>query len=59
MLALRILSTVFVSLSCITTLIKNISIYAGKGKYSDACIIATTIYGWLWRALVIVSIWVI
>ena len=46
-------------LSCITTFIKNVNVYANKGKFDDACIIVTSIYGWLWRAFVIVALWVI
>ena len=59
MLVFRILGTIFIGISCITTFIKNISVYSGKGKYDDACIIATTGYGWLWRAFVIVALWLI
>lgn len=59
MLVFRILATVFMGFSCITTFIKNITVYANKGKYDDACIIATSIYGWLWRAFVIVALWLI
>ena len=59
MLVFRILATIFVGLSCITTFIKNVSVYHGKGKFEDACIIAATTYGWIWRAFVIVTIWLI
>ena len=59
MLVFRILTTIFIGISCITTFIKNINIYADKGRYDNACIFATTIYGWLWRAFVIVAIWIV
>ena len=59
MLVFRILATVFVGISCITAFIKNICVYYNEGKFDDACIIATSIYGWLWRAFVIVALWLI
>ena len=59
MLVLRILATIFVGRSCITAFIKNVNVYHDKGKFDDACIIASTAYGWMWRAFVIVAIWLI
>ena len=57
MLALRIIATVFVGLSCITTIAKT----AATIDVDDhpGAILLFIIYGWLWRVLVIVTLWVI
>lgn len=58
MLIFRILATIFVGLSCITCFLKNISIFSDwKHPYRET--ILFTNYGWLWRAFVIVAIWII
>ena len=58
MLIFRILGTIFVGLSCITCFIKNVSIMAEMNHpYRD--VIIFTNYGWLWRTLVIVALWII
>lgn len=60
MLAFRIIATVLMGLSCFTALVKNINIYAKHNtKSEDIAIIISTAYGWLWRAFVIVALWVI
>ena len=61
MLALKIIATVFVGLSCITAFIKNILVLRDEktDKFYFKSIIGATLYGWLWRALVIVALWII
>jgi hypothetical protein len=60
MLALRIAATVCMGISCMTCLMKNINIFSDtkhpNGTASIELAIAT-IYGWLWRAFVIIAIW--
>ena len=55
MLVFRILGTVFTGLSCVSCFFKNINIFSK----SDKSVIVATVYGWLWRALVIVALWII
>lgn len=55
MLIFRILGTVFVGFSVITCFLKNCNIFA----QSNRDVIISTVYGWLWRAFVIVAIWII
>ena len=60
MLWLRIVATVFMGISCMTCLIKNINIYSNTQNPSNNDnieVAIATIYGWLWRAFVIVAIW--
>lgn len=57
MLVLRIIATVFVGLSVITTWVKNSNIWSRA--YDTGMRLGVTLYGWLWRAFVIVAIWVI
>lgn len=54
MLALKIISTIFVGLSCITTFVKNVSTFRDVkyNTFQNKPIFMATIYGWLWRALV-------
>ena len=59
MLVFRILATIFLGFSCFTALAKNVNIYVDKGKYNDTAIFVSTIYGWLWRAFVLVALWLI
>ena len=59
MLVFRILATVFVGISCFTCFIKNVVFFKDDEKYQLAKVSIWTIYGWLWRAFVIVSLWVI
>lgn len=54
MLALAILSTIFLGISCITTVLKNTISCDGINST-----IFWTMYGLLWRALAITSIWVL
>ena len=60
MLALKIIGTVFIGISCITTFVKNILAFRdGKTEtFYTKTIIGATLYGWLWRAFVIVALWV-
>lgn len=59
MTALKIISTVFVGFSCITTFIKNVAVFRiDDNHFKEKAIFATTFYGWLWRALVITTIWI-
>ena len=58
MLVFRILTTVFISISIFTALLKNIAVINDK----EAQVGATVFYClWsvLWRAFVIVAVWVI
>ena len=57
-IALRIVATVFVGVSCLTALIKNIFIF-DRSVYTLKNIFLSTLYGWLWRAFVLVAIWLI
>ena len=60
MIVFRILATIFVAISCITTFIKNVNVFNNaKDNFDFKAIIVTTIWGWLWRAFVIVALWVI
>ena len=57
MLALRIIATTFIGLSCITTVLKTMAIYEEEPE--KIVLFTFTIYSWLWRALVIVTLWII
>lgn len=57
MLVLRIIATVFVGLSFLTTWVKNSNVWSNKDE--NGMRLGVTLYGWLWRAFVIVAIWVI
>lgn len=61
MLVIRIIGTVIVGLSCFTAFIKNCAIF--KHCETDKEIVLKTygwtIYGWLWRAFIIVALWII
>lgn len=61
MLALRIIATVLLGISCSTCLFKNINVFDGRDMHfpTDKYIIVSTLWGWLWRAFVIVVIWLI
>jgi hypothetical protein len=59
MLVFRILGTIFVGLSCLTAMFKNINIFGGRNSSDDWFVAGTTVWGWLWRAFVIVALWVI
>ena len=57
MLALKVIGTVFLALSCVFAFIKNVNIWC---RYEDRYMFAVaTVYGWLWRAFVIVALWII
>lgn len=58
MLVLKILATIFVSISVITGISKNINLCENEGA-STASFIVVSLYSILWRALVIVALWVI
>lgn len=57
MLALKIISTVFLGLSVFTSVGKNLCMFERDETGKD--FLLWTLYSWLWRALVIVTIWVI
>ena len=52
MLALKIIATVFIGISIIGSFIKNLIAFDKDGQ-----VFGFTIYGWLWRALAIITIW--
>lgn len=59
MLVLKILATVFVGISFITALIKNINVFQrnfDNRRKEDRYILISTLYGWIWRALVLTAI---
>lgn len=58
MLVFRIIATVFMGLSCITCFFKNISIFS-DWKHATRDVLMISIYGWIWRAFVIVALWLI
>lgn len=62
MLVFRILATVFLSISCVMCLIKNINIFSDtkhNDRLDNILVITSTAIGWSWRAFVIVAVWVI
>lgn len=61
MLALRIIATVLLALSCSTCFFKNINVFDSHDTRSsyDKYVIIATLWGWLWRAFVIVAVWLI
>lgn len=61
MLVFRILATVFVSLSVITGLSKNLVLFASgeKKEVKIGSLIGWSIWSLLWRAFVITAIWLI
>lgn len=58
MLVLKILATIFVSISIITGIIKN-ALVCEENNSSTSTFIVASLYSILWRALVIVALWVI
>lgn len=58
MLVFRIIATILMGISCITAACKNISIFGQTPHPTRDVIIAINI-SWLWRAFVIVAIWLI
>ena len=59
MLVLRIIATIVMGISCLTCAIKNINIFGGRGPKNDYYVVATIVWGWLWRAFIIVAVWLI
>lgn len=60
MLTLRVLATIFVGISFISALIKNINVFQygySERKKENAYIFLSTFYGWMWRILVLITIW--
>lgn len=57
----KIISTVFIAISCLTTLLKNCVMFKDiqDDRKLTRSVAFWTIYGWLWRAFVIVSLWLI
>lgn len=58
MLVLKILVTLFVSFSCITDVIKNVGLFANS-PHEIRNFVIWTICEWLWKAFVIVAIWLV
>lgn len=58
MLALRILATIFVSISVVTGISKN-ALACEENNNSTLSFIVISLYSILWRALVVVALWVI
>ena len=58
MLALKILGTIFVSISLITGVSKNACL-CEENNNSTLSFIIVSLYSVLWRALVIVALWVV
>ena len=58
MLVLRIIATIIMGISCLTCAVKNINIFS-YGSHPNRDVIIVTICGWLWRAFIIVAIWLI
>lgn len=63
MLVFRIIATLIISISCITCFVKNVNVFLKLSGFSekerDMAIIISTVYGWLWRAFIIVALWLI
>lgn len=55
MLALRIIATVLVSISVITGIVKDV----GTIETNDTALLFAMLWSILWRAFVIVALWVI
>lgn len=60
MLALKMIATLFVVISFITCFTKNVNIFEDKNEkgFNTKAIVVATLYGWVWRTLVIVALWV-
>lgn len=62
MLALRIIATVIMGISCLSCFVKNVSVYTDT-LHPDlkeyVYVGVATAYGWLWRAFIIVALWLI
>ena len=60
MLVFRIIGTVLMAYSIISTFCKNAKVcQTGKNEWNLKAFTIFTIWGWLWRAFIIVAIWVI
>ena len=66
MLALRIIGTVLVGLSCFSILLKNINVFSGDTRKgfginlsNDWMVIVATLISWALRAFIIVALWVL
>ena len=62
MLALRIIGTVLVGISCMSCLIKNINVFSDTKKpdvVDNWFVVISTGIGWAWRAFIIVALWLI
>lgn len=57
MLVLRILATIFISISVITGISKN-ALACEEHNNSTLLFIVISLYSILWRALVVVALWV-
>lgn len=54
MIVLKIIATVFLGISVIGSFIKNLIAFE-----KDSQVIGFTLYGWAWRALTIVALWLV
>ena len=54
MVVLKIIATVFLGISVIGSFMKNLVAFD-----KDAQVIGFTVYGWAWRALAIVALWLV
>lgn len=64
MLAIRIIGTVLIGISAFTAFLKNINIWGDRKGFGvrladDIPVIISTLIGFLWRAFVIVALWII
>ncbi len=59
MLALRIIATVLLGISCVTGFCKNILSLREGDNYWTKAIILSSLWGWLWRAFIIVVVWLL
>lgn len=60
MLALSIVSTIFIGVSCITSIIRNACIFSDEeGGIHFNLFFFFSFWGLAWRALVIATIWVL
>lgn len=60
MLALRIIGTVIMAYSVISAFCKNAKLFQiGEHEWNYSGFFSFTIWGWLWRAFIIVALWVI
>ena len=57
MLVFKILSTVFLGISFLTALLKNIALFDGTLNGARNSIVISVFYSFAWRVLAILTIW--